>query len=221
MPKKLPKIGKVMSESMVHLNQHLLCAVDGETTGLRDGHHELIQLSICPLNAALEPSKVFPVFDIFIRPDYPERIDAEARRKVGPVIQNAIDTGIDRMAAAELLEHWFTELHLPEKKRIIPMGFNYASFDKPFIQAWIGWEHYNGMFDSRIRDLFIVACLLNDYADFNAMEIPFPRSMTLTTVCRRLGVDVDEMQTHDSLYDCDITRQGYKKVMTTFFNPVV
>jgi DNA polymerase III epsilon subunit-like protein len=210
-----------MAESMQHLNQHLLCSIDTELTGLRPGYHEIVQISICPLNAKLEPSTVYPVFDIYLKPNYPERIDSEARRKSGDVIQKALDTGMDRMAAADLLENWNTELHLPEKKRIVPLGFNYAAFDKPHIQEWIGWEHYNAMFDSKIRDLFVIACMMNDFADFNAMEIPFPRLMTLTTVARRLGVDVDDLRTHDSLYDCDITRRGYVKTLTTFFNPVV
>ena len=207
-----------MAHSMEHLNQHLLCAIDCETTGVKPSWNEIVQISICPLDASLEVSKIYPVFDVWIKPEWPERISQEARYKSGTVIQKACDTGIDKFAAADLFENWFSLLGLPEKKRVVPLGFNYSAFDKGMIIDWIGWEHYNAVFDSKVRDLFVIANMMNDWADFNAMPIPFPRWMTLTAVARKLGVDVDDCRTHDSLYDCDITRQGYKKALTTFFS---
>ena len=44
-----------MLTSIQHLNGNLLCSVDTETTGLRAGYHELIQLGVVPLDGDLKP----------------------------------------------------------------------------------------------------------------------------------------------------------------------
>jgi hypothetical protein len=40
---------------LVHLNGHLLAAIDLETTGTRPGYHEIIQIACVPLDSDIKP----------------------------------------------------------------------------------------------------------------------------------------------------------------------
>lgn len=207
-----------MPKSMTHLNHHLLCATDCETTGVKPGWHEIIQISFIPLDERIEINKNLPMFDLLIKPEHPERIEPNTPGQ--DTIKRAIETGHDKWIAVELFEHWFDSLQLAEKKRIVPLAHNYY-FDRSFYMEWMGYESYNHFIDSRCRDLFVVANFLNDYAEFNAMDYPFPNNLRLKTVAKKLGVDVDDSRLHDSLYDSWIATQAYKKAVTIFFSGVI
>jgi hypothetical protein len=152
-----------------------MCAIDTETTGLISGYHEIIQMSFLPLNEKLEPSGVFPLFDIILMPDHPERIEREALRKIGrDKFELACNEGVNQLVAFELWELWFQKLNLGEKRRVTPLGYNYASFDQWMLREWMGPENYGFYMDSRIRDPFLVANFLNDKADFHGRKPQYP-----------------------------------------------
>lgn len=44
-----------MPRHLLHLNGHIMAAVDVETTGLRPRYHDVIQVAVVPLNSDFKP----------------------------------------------------------------------------------------------------------------------------------------------------------------------
>lgn len=197
------------TKNMVHLNGHILCAIDTETTGDDDTYHELIQVCFLPLNAQLEPRDDLPVYDVKIKPLHPDRLNPKAMNVNKLNLADIMETGFDPTIAFELFEHWYDRLNLPEKKRIIPLAKNWP-FDRGFLRPWMGHENFKERIDSRYRDLQTVACYMQDHADFNGQQIPFATNVKLVTLAREMGVEIIESRLHDALYDCLITAQTYR-----------
>lgn len=199
-------------KTMVQLNHHLMCAVDIETTGTRPGWHEIIQIAFLPLNNKLEPHQDKQVFECLIKPRYPERIADDLPYGMAGNVKKAQLSGFDRDVALDIFDLWYTNLKLPERKRIIPLAFCYQ-FDIAFLQEWMGHENYAARIDSRTRDLQTVVQFLNDRADWHGQEYPFQKErLTLNEVCKLAGVPLDDIRLHDAVYDAYITAQAYKKV---------
>lgn len=203
-------------KSMVHLNHNLLVATDCETTGLDPEYHEIIQVCFLPLDSRLNPHPDHKIFEMFIRPEHPERADVKIPSKAA--LTEALKTGFPAHVVFELFEHWFSSLNLPEERRIVPLAYNWA-FENVFYRAWMGADAVNQYFDSRARDLFLVIQWLNDRADWDGEEYPFQKqNMKLRTVAKKLGVPVEDHRLHDAVYDCYITTQAYKK---TLVEPII
>lgn len=198
---------------MVHLNGNLLCAVDVETTGVRPGYNDLIQVAVVPLNADLTPLKTVMPFYMNIKPDYPENIDYKALQVTKLTLAEIMLYGIDKWRAAELFREWFEKLNLPvtanNHKRIAPLWSN-GGFDKSFLVEWLGVDDYNDMFYFQERDTQAVALYMNDRFYHHAEPYPFPK----------VGVgylsstfDITNEKAHDALSDCLTTAQIYRRMM--------
>ena len=199
---------------MIHLNGHPLCVVDTETTGTRPGYHEIIQLTALPVDNNLKiPDNVAP-FDMYIRPENPNRMEPEALRKFGKDNwNNVMQHGMPGEKVHDLFYEWaFNKLGVQEGKRITPMAHNWP-FDAGFLKEFFGFEPFNAFFDSRVRDTMSVACFMNDQADFDGENIPFPENLRLSHLARKLGIEVDKDMLHNSLYDCQITLEVYKAMI--------
>ncbi len=213
---------------MNHLNDHLFCAIDTETTGLDPLKNEIIELAILPLNGAFEVSKIHRIFHITMRPDNIEAIQPEAIRVMKTYdndmidytdmtaskekILNALKSGIEQSRGEDLFIDWFHRLNLLSKKRIIPIAYNWA-FDRDFLRQWLGASVFDDIFDSRYRDPLIIAQYMNDYCDMhNEPTIPFPKTK-LTTICKRLNIKQE--RAHNALDDALNTANAYKAMMTT------
>ena len=203
---------KNSTKSLVNLNNHLLCAIDLETTGTQWGWHEITQIGILPLDQDIQPSTEYPPLDIKIKPLYPERVDPEALRVTNKELVDYKLNGMDPEAAMDLLHHWFTRLNLGEKKQVVPLGCNYA-FDRGFLQHFLGHENYWAMFNNNARDIQTIALYLNDKSEFDAEQTPFPKVM-LRWLCNCLKIEIIEGSQHDALYDCKLTAEVYRKLLT-------
>lgn len=197
---------------MKHLNGHLLCAIDCETTGLKAGYHDIVQICILPLDSQLKPSTKILPFYMDLSPKFPERAEPEALRVNKLDLTNLINNGMEPYKAADLFEEWFERLKLPFRKKIAPLGHNYT-FDRAFLLAWLGDETYNDFFDYHIRDTATSALFCNDYCDFHNEKYPFPK-FSLTYLASQLKVE--HGGAHDSLNDCRITAEVYRRMMHTF-----
>lgn len=206
-----------MSKSMQHLNGHMLCAIDTETTGTDPFRHEIIQICIIPLDSNIQPIKEYAPFFIEMKPDYPENIDPEAMTVNRMDMAKIALRGHDHDKAIDLLDAWVEKLDLPyakfggKRKRLIPLGQNYT-FDRTFIMKWLGTLHYDLIFDAHYRDPMIVAGFLNDRASFAAETVPFSKS-NLAWLASKLNVPHE--RTHDALQDCLVTAEVYRKMLTT------
>lgn len=203
-----------MSLSMQHCNGDQVCAIDCETTGLDSAWHEIWQIAIIPLDSTLMPRTDVLPLNMLIKPTYIERIDAEARKVGGSRLVEACVSGFDPEVAHDLLVEWINKLKLPytkwgTPKRIIPLGHNY-SFDKAFIEQWLGVDEYDRFFHYHYRDTMVAATYLNDKASFHGEQIPFMK-VKLQWLATTLNIAVD--RAHDALSDCHTTVQVYKRLI--------
>lgn len=201
------------TKSLVHINNNLMVSLDLETTGLRPGYHEIIQIACIPLDNWLEPSQHHKLFEMKIKPDYPDRVDQEALEVSKDHLQSCMDTGIDSTKASELFEYWFNSLKLGEGKKIVPLGSNITQFDMRFLESWLGPKSVQTYFTGPPRDVMIAACFLNDVSDFNAEQTPFNK-LKLKYIAHRLDIEVVDGATHDALYDALLAAKCYKKMLT-------
>lgn len=200
---------------MQHLNGHMLCAVDIETTGLDPFYHEIVQICIFPLDSNIQPLKEYSPFYIEMKPDYPERIDKAAMTTNRLEMAQIALRGHDHDKAVDLLDSWIEKLDLPytkygTRKRLVPLGQNYT-FDRAFIMKWLGVAHYDSIFDAHYRDPMIIASYLNDRASFAAETVPFSKT-NLAWLASKLNVPHDHA--HDALQDCLVTAEVYRKLLT-------
>lgn len=200
--------------SMQHLNGNLLCSVDIETTGLRAGWHDLIQIAIVPLNGDLAP--MLEPFYITILPENPKRISKRAMQ-VNKI--KLSDVTLDKWDGQGLLEDWYDKtVKGNDFKKITMLGQN-LNFDIPFIKEWMDYDmdkpevsNADAFFDTRnIRDTKRVAEYLNDLAYFKGEPFPFAKT-NLKYLCNIFGIDSEGA--HDALVDAINTAQVYRRLMS-------
>ena len=194
---------------MRHLNGHILCAIDTETTGLDPVVHEMIEIAIVPLGPDLKPRKdIFP-FNFKIRPENVNVIDKEALSVNKITLEDLYTNGIDPIKASDLFETWFDNLKLPFGKKIVPLGHNW-SFDAKFIEKWLGLTAFNCFFDYHYRDSSAIALFLNDWAEFHNERHPFPK-VKLSYLCSQLKVE--NQRAHRALDDAIATAECYRRLV--------
>lgn len=202
------------AKGLVHLNGHLLCAVDTETTGLVAGHHDIIQVAIVPLNSELLPNSDIQPFYIDIIPVRPENAEKSAMLVNKMNLADVMRHGMEKFKAADLLEEWFEKLELPFRKKIAPLGANY-SFDKSFLLEWLGPQTYDHIFDYHVRDIQSVASFLNDRAAFHAEAAPFPK-VNVAYLASQL--EIPHEKAHDALQDCLVEAEIYRRMVKKYFS---
>lgn len=211
----MPKVSKTteIPLSARHWNGDQVCAIDTETTGLIPGYHEIVQVAIVPLDASFRRRKDIAPLNLLIKPLYPERA-------IGvPWSDEFLDTvnryGLEGAAAVEKFEQWYDSLKLPYKKygsiqnKVIPLGHNY-SFDKGFLQAWLGPENYDHYFHYHFRDSMISGLMRNDEAARKCEPVPFTR-VGLGPMCRKLNVSNPDA--HNALSDAVACAEVYRKLL--------
>lgn len=205
---------------MQHLNGHLLCAVDVETTGLIAGFHDLIQVAVLPLDAEIKPIKTVNPFYLNIRPKFPENINYEASRVNKLRVADLMKNGMDADDAADLFVEWFENLNLPltttSCKKIMPLWSN-GSFDKSFLVEWLGQDCYDSCFHFHERDTQSLALYINDRHDFFNERVPFGR-VGLNNLASYLKIKNDKP--HDALQDALTTANVYRELVNMHL-PVV
>lgn len=202
-----------MKNSMVHHNGNQTCVIDTETTGLDAHYHEIIQICILPIDSNFLPRNDVNPFYIEIKPEYPERADPKALSVNKLSFAKIAQRGFSKDKATDLLEGWINKLKLPytkygTRKKIRPLGHNYA-FDRDFIIRWLGIDLYNEWFDYHYADTMIAANFLNDKAAMHGENTPYPK-INLTYIANILNVP--NHKAHDSLNDCAVTAEVYKKL---------
>lgn len=192
---------------MPHVQGHLICAIDVETTGFIAGFHDLLQIAVLPLNSDLRPFDDGTHFNMFLQPKY-GNVDPEA----GEVHKHDDATiklhAIDPDTASEAFCQWVYGLGLSLDKKLIPLAHNWQ-FDKMFVWDWLGGHTFNHLFHYSYRDSMIALNFLNDQAFFHADDFPFSK-LSLKHLCKTLGVTNE--RAHDALADCFATAECYRRL---------
>lgn len=198
-----------MVKSMMHLNGHLLCAVDVETTGLIAGHHDLWQIAILPLDSNIKPLKsIFPFYmDLKIK--FPDRIEPKAIKLPRQEFARRQQHAIEPYTCADLFDEWFDRLKLPIRKKIVPLAQNWP-FDRSFLVDWLGNSSFEFAFHPVYRDTMVAAAFDSDLCNFKAEKILFTQH-NLQFLCARLGVT--NQKQHDALQDAIATAECYRRML--------
>lgn len=207
-----------MAIRMQHLNGHLLCVVDTETTGLISGYHDVIQVCVLPLDSNIRPlvhDGILP-FVMKLKPKRPQNADPEAMKINKLSLADLIVNGFDPDSAADLFDEWFNRLPLDgsgyNAKKIAPLGQNWV-FDRGFMIDWLGPQTFNSYFHYETRDTKNAAAYINDRAAFHAEPCPLPKTK-LSYLASTLNVPHEELKLHDALQDCVVTAGVYRAMLT-------
>lgn len=191
--------------SLMTLNDNVLAAMDVETTGRDPCRHEVIQIAIVLLDCNIDPYKHFYTN---IRPQYPDRMQAEAIAAHG-ITTDELLSSPDKFQVADNLWEWFQSIELAPGKRLIPLCHN-SQFDIPFVQQMLGPDMFNDIFGYPTRDTQATVTALIDKAAFHNVKTPFNYAK-LSECCKVLGVQLDDA--HDALADALATARVYKALL--------
>jgi DNA polymerase-3 subunit epsilon len=94
------------------------------------------------------------------------------------------------------------------KEKFHLIGFNNRFFDDPFFRKWFedcGDKYFGSYFWA---DSIDALCIASHYLKDRRHEM---ENFKLMTVARFLGIEVDESQLHDALYDVKLTKEIYER----------
>ena len=179
---------------------------DIETTEVNFWQHGIHQISGCIEIDGI----VLEKFDFKVAPNPSAKIEQEAL-KVGNVTLEQIQSYLPMRTVhgqfIDMLSKYCDKYNKQDK--FFLCGFNNASFDNPFLRAWIvqnGDNYFGSWFWSNPLDTFILST--QKLLDQRTEMVDFK----LKTVCKQLGITVDESKLHDAEYDIDLTRTLYYAV---------
>lgn len=194
---------------MKHLNGHLLCSIDSETTGTDPQRHDMIQIAVIPLDGLLQPDANRIPFLMDLAPKRPENADPQAMDCNRLRLADLILRGVDADRAADLFVEWFERQNLGFNKRIMPLGANWP-FDRDMIVAWLGLKTYEMCFNSQHRDVQSTATFLNDIAEVRGLPFPYPK-VNLSYLCNQMRIE--RTQAHDATDDARVTAEVYRRLL--------
>jgi len=199
----------IVYPSMLHLNGNLMAAVDLETTGVRPGYHEIVQIAILPLDADFHPLAAVKPFYTLMKPQFPKRAEKGAMAKNNLQINDLLLSAPEPDKVADYLVEWFESLRLPIGKSLIPLAHNWA-FESSFLKAWLGITMVDQIFHAHCRDSMILASAINDKAAFACEDYPFTR-VNLNYLCKKLKIE--NLNAHDALSDARAESKLYRTLL--------
>jgi DNA polymerase III epsilon subunit-like protein len=142
---------------MSDISNKVFLAIDCETTGLIEGYHEIIQMSMLEINPdTFDPTGVS--FEMNIKPLRPEIVDPKALEINGMDITQLMKTALPPGAVRASFCEWKDELF--GNRKVYPLGHNFA-FDRGFLRCFFG-DLYDNYFHYKYRDSAILAQALLD-----------------------------------------------------------
>jgi len=180
-----------------------ICHNDTETTGLNDQVNEVIQITMI----IEEDGKFIDAIDLKLKPDHPERFSEEALEKTGLTLEEVATWPERDVQFKKLIT--FLDKHVDkfDKEDKLYMCGYHNLFDQKFLRAYFeeqGHKYFGSYFWFEVIDVMVVAMLLRI---MGAIQV---ENLKLRTVAAAVGVDFDEEQAHNAIYDV-------KKTIATFY----
>lgn len=179
---------------------------DIETTGVNHWQHGIHQISGCIEIDGIVTQK----FDFKVAPNPAAKIEEEAL-KVGNVTKEQIQAYPPMLEVYLKFQAMLSKYcdKFNKKDKFFLAGYNNASFDDKFLRAWFvqnGDKYFGSWFWPNPLDVYILATqkLLKERIEMEDFK--------LKTVCKQMGIIVDENKLHDAEYDIDLTRTLYYAV---------
>lgn len=179
---------------------------DLETTGLKYWRNGIHQISgIVDIDG-----EVAEEFDFRVAPNPKCKIEDGALKIAGVDFNTVINypkMGYVHAKFTGLLQKHVDKYNSTDK--FVLCGYNNASFDDPFLRAFFkqnGDKYFASYFYNDVLDVRILAM---DHLKEIRHTMP---NFKLMSVARQMGVEVDESQLHDAMYDVRITREVYVRL---------
>lgn len=200
------------ADGLMNLNGNVMCSIDFETTGLVAGYHDAIEVAIVPVGMDLRPSKKVVPFVTLLRPKdrYPDSWTEEAARVHKIKREELAIHGREPFKAADDFEVWVQKLGLGPNKKIAPLAYNWP-FDRSFLIDWLCPKTFDFWIWHRYRDALPLVLALNDRAEQDGRDCPFPQT-GLQDVRSRLSIP--ECSAHRALGDALVHIEVYRELMT-------
>lgn len=179
---------------------------DLETTGVTPRKHGIHQISgLIDIDG-----EVKEIFDFKVRPHPDAIIDEEALRIAGVTREQIKSYPPMQVVFAQLsiILSKYVNKYDP-KDKFFSVGFNILAFDNQHLRVWFEQNadmYFGSWFWSDSHDVFALAS--KKLAPYRHLMENFK----LKTVCKQMGIEVDETRLHDAAYDMDLTRQLYYKL---------
>ena len=177
------------------------CVVDVETGGLSATKHDLLAVSVLPVDEKLEP--ICEPLVLRIKSTSPDRLQPKALEI------NGLDpnVGATPEVAKEVFIAWLKNNKI---KKIKPIGQNYK-FDKSFLLAWLKVDYYS-YFSDDVIDTMVLAEVLNMKAAIAGREKVFQKA-NLKYLCEVCGIE--QVDAHTAAGDCITTLAILRKMLTS------
>tara|TARA_R110002020_G_scaffold148509_3_gene324356 strand:- start:1019 stop:1627 length:609 start_codon:yes stop_codon:yes gene_type:complete len=189
---------------------------DTETSGINPVNDDIWQIAgMVEVNG-----KVIDAFDIKMRPRYIERIPEKLFKMFNTTKEEMMKYPSRESAFDKVLD--FFSKHTDIESRdgsLIPVGHNAASFDMAFFKKFFNEEFkYKSMEWQHLLDYHCIDTM--NLCALAALTGVFPEeadSLRLADSCEIMGIDFDEEEAHDALYDVKKTRslfKAFQKIVT-------
>lgn len=182
---------------------------DVETTGLKPGFHEIVQMSGI---IEIDGVKV-KAFDVKMRPKYPERTSKEALEKQNVTIEELSAYPSREEGWVKIMSYLDSNVDRFDKEdKYYMCGYN-INFDRRFIEELFA-ENQNKFFGAyfyyELIDVLTMAMLMKICGKLDSPNLK------LTSVCEALGMPFKEGTAHNAIYDIAMTMKLFYKLQEKF-----
>lgn len=170
---------------MQHLNGNMLCSIGILKTGHDLDVHEIFDIGVIPIDAAMNKRNDKHIFHMGIKPENTNiRFTCEVTKKaLADKILHSKDAG----SVGDVFISWFESLKLNPGKKIVPLAWNWPEMSI-WLRNWLGNKTFDYIFDWRFRDVLGTANHINDTLDQSINDVVFPK-ITIGSMAMRMNIE--------------------------------
>lgn len=172
--------------TMVHWNNEPLICVNIRTSGPCSWWHEILRLTILPVDSNLNLYKKKLPFDVFIKPNYPERFNKQGNRSTTKLMTKCLSSGLTSDDAIDLLLNWLEKLGHQQggftQKKCTILCFD-STIITPFLQYFLNGGGFisdeeplfHTCFNGKVIDVRSICIANNDALGLKSEPMPMQK----------------------------------------------